>query len=104
MTVKRFGIALALLLGATSAGWSQSATGSNYGVPPSGTAFSRSGGGGHAYVRHHDSGDSGQSSSAGGERDARSVDGGGGSSRGERDARDAEGSSPVARQASTPSH
>jgi hypothetical protein len=87
MMVKRFGIALALLISATSAGLAQSQSGSNFGVPYSGSAATRSGGGGHVYARHRDSGGGAQRPQSSG---------------GERDARDSGSSGAVARQASTP--
>ena len=87
---QRLIIALALLIGAASAGLAQSQAGSSFGTPFSGSAASRSGGG-HVYARHRDSG--------GGGSGGQSPQSGGG----ERDARDSGGSGPVARQASTPS-
>jgi hypothetical protein len=91
-------LAIALLLGAAQAGFAQSQTGSNFGVPYSGSAASRSNNGVSSYVhvRRHTGSDTGDQGSNGSS--------GNGSSGGGReiDARDAEGSTPVARQASTP--
>ena len=64
--------ALALLLGATSAGLAQSQSGGNFGTPYSGTAAARSGGHSYYHARYRSSG--GQSANggarAGGEVDA----------------------------------
>jgi hypothetical protein len=70
--------ALALLLSATSAGWSQSQSGGNFGTPYSGTAAARSGGHyyGHAHYRNaggqgaHNGGDGGGGGGGGREIDA----------------------------------
>ena len=81
-------LAAIILLSAPAVCLAQSASGSNFGVPYSGAAISRSNGGGAVHSRHRDSGD----------QNAHSGSGSGGQ---EIDARDA-GSAPVARQASTP--
>jgi hypothetical protein len=92
--MKCYLLATVFLLGAAQAGVAQSQTGSNFGVPYSGSAQSRSNNGGssYAHARRRSGGDSDNQSSSGGSN-------GGGR---EIDARDAEGSAPVARQASTP--
>jgi hypothetical protein len=86
-------LAIAFLLCVSHGGYAQSQTGSNFGVPYSGSAASRSNTGGSSYVhtRRNKSDSDDQSS-------GRNSNGGGR----EIDARDAEGSAHTARQASTP--
>jgi hypothetical protein len=88
MMAKPVVLAAVILLSVPAACLAQSQSGSNFGVPYSGAAISRSNGGGYAHARHRDSSD----------QNAHSSSGGGGQ---ETDARDA-GTAPVARQASTP--
>jgi hypothetical protein len=91
--MKCYFLAIAFLLSVTHISHAQSQTGSNFGVPYSGSAAARSNNGGSSYVHTRrgksDSDDqsSGRASSGGGH---------------EIDARDSEGSAPTARQASTP--
>jgi hypothetical protein len=91
MMVRIFVLATAMVLSATAIGRAQSQTGANFGTPYSGSAASRSNGGGsYTHSHHRDTG--GQSA-----RDSGASGGGR-----EIDARDSEGAGPVARQASTP--
>ena len=91
--MKCYFLAIAFLLSVTHISHGQSQTGSNFGVPYSGSAAARSNNSGSSYVhtRRSKSDSDDQSSS-------RSSSGGGH----EIDARDTEGSAPTARQASTP--
>jgi hypothetical protein len=88
MMAKTVLLATVILMAGPAACLAQSQSGSNYGVPYSGAAISRSNGGGYVHSRHRDSGD----------HESHSSGGGGG----ETDARDAGAAAPVARQASTP--
>jgi hypothetical protein len=91
--MKCYFLAIVFLLSVTHVSHAQSQTGSNFGVPYSGSAAARSNNSGSSYVhtRRSKSDSDDQSSS-------RSSSGGGH----EIDARDTEGSAPTARQASTP--
>jgi hypothetical protein len=89
MVAKPTLLAALFLLSAPALCLGQSQSGSNFGVPYSGAAISRSNGGGYVHSRHRDSSD----------QNAHSGGGGGGGQ--EIDARDS-GAAPVARQASTP--
>jgi hypothetical protein len=86
MAMKELLLASSLLLSTTAGCLAQSQTGSNFGTPYSGSAATRSNGGGsHVHSHHRDWS----------EQSARG-------SGGEIDARDSSGAASVARQASTP--
>ncbi len=93
--MKCYFLAIAFLLSVTHVSHAQSQTGSNFGVPYSGSAAARSNNGGSSYVHTRrsksDSDADNQSSSRGSSGGGREID-----------ARDTEGSAPTARQASTP--
>ena len=78
--------ALALLLGATSAGLAQSQSGGNFGTPYSGTAAARSGGHSYYHARYRSGG-------------GQSANGGAGAGGGEVDASDSNSSLAAAARA-----